>query len=145
MNLLESAGFSRANPYYIVQQGKVQELAMMKGSERLELLKDVAGTKVYDERREESMKIMSDADEKMTKIDELIEAIDERLDELAEEKSELEQYQTLDKERKSLEYTLLDKQLNDTISKMTEVKQIIIIIIIINSPFLPPSPRQSPR
>lgn len=23
MNLLESAGFSRANPYYIVQQGKV--------------------------------------------------------------------------------------------------------------------------
>ena len=24
MNLLESAGFSRANPYYIVQQGKVR-------------------------------------------------------------------------------------------------------------------------
>ena len=23
MNLLESAGFSRANPYYVVQQGKV--------------------------------------------------------------------------------------------------------------------------
>jgi chromosome segregation ATPase len=23
MNLLESAGFSRSNPYYIVQQGKV--------------------------------------------------------------------------------------------------------------------------
>ena len=26
MNLLESAGFSRANPYYIVQQGKVSDL-----------------------------------------------------------------------------------------------------------------------
>lgn len=24
MNLLESAGFSRSNPYYIVQQGKVR-------------------------------------------------------------------------------------------------------------------------
>ena len=24
MNLLESAGFSRANPYYVVQQGKVR-------------------------------------------------------------------------------------------------------------------------
>lgn len=23
MNLLESAGFSKANPYYVVQQGKV--------------------------------------------------------------------------------------------------------------------------
>ncbi len=26
-NLLESAGFSRANPYYIVQQGKVHTFA----------------------------------------------------------------------------------------------------------------------
>lgn len=25
MNLLESAGFSRANPYYVIQQGKVRE------------------------------------------------------------------------------------------------------------------------
>ena len=25
MNLLESAGFSRANPYYVVQQGKVSQ------------------------------------------------------------------------------------------------------------------------
>jgi hypothetical protein len=27
MNLLESAGFSRANPYYVVQQGKVGRAA----------------------------------------------------------------------------------------------------------------------
>ena len=26
VNLLESAGFSRANPYYVVQQGKVGQL-----------------------------------------------------------------------------------------------------------------------
>jgi len=26
MNLLESAGFSRSNPYYVVQQGKVLAL-----------------------------------------------------------------------------------------------------------------------
>lgn len=28
MNLLESAGFSRSNPYYIVKQGKVREAAL---------------------------------------------------------------------------------------------------------------------
>jgi structural maintenance of chromosome 3 (chondroitin sulfate proteoglycan 6) len=59
--LLESAGFSRSNPYYIVQQGKVNALTMMKDSERLELLKEVAGTRVYDERRDESLKIMKEA------------------------------------------------------------------------------------
>ena len=46
MNLLESAGFSRSNPYYVVQQGKIQALTVMRDTERLELLKDIGGTKV---------------------------------------------------------------------------------------------------
>ena len=45
-NLLETAGFSRANPYYVVQQGKIMKMTMMKESERLDLLKEVGGTKV---------------------------------------------------------------------------------------------------
>lgn len=43
INLLESAGFSRSNPYYIVQQGKVNALCLMKDEQRLQLLKAVAG------------------------------------------------------------------------------------------------------
>ena len=39
MNLLETAGFSRANPYYIVPQGRVTRITNMKDSERLDLLK----------------------------------------------------------------------------------------------------------
>lgn len=31
-NLLESAGFSRSNPYYVVQQGKIAQMANMKAS-----------------------------------------------------------------------------------------------------------------
>jgi structural maintenance of chromosome 3 (chondroitin sulfate proteoglycan 6) len=72
MNLLESAGFSRSNPYYIVKQGKVisdefsdrtkliihtfkiNQMATAPDSQRLQLLREVAGTRVYDERREES-------------------------------------------------------------------------------------------
>ena len=36
-------------------------MATMDDEERLNLLKEVAGTRVYDERREESMKILKDA------------------------------------------------------------------------------------
>jgi structural maintenance of chromosome 3 (chondroitin sulfate proteoglycan 6) len=60
MSLLESAGFSRSNPYYIVPQGRVTMLTNAKESERLQLLKEVAGTRVYEEKREESMKIMEE-------------------------------------------------------------------------------------
>ncbi|CAN6816217.1 unnamed protein product [Brassica oleracea] len=60
MDLLESAGFSRSNPYYVVQQGKIASLTMMKDSERLDLLKEIGGTRVYEEKRCESLKIMQD-------------------------------------------------------------------------------------
>jgi structural maintenance of chromosome 3 (chondroitin sulfate proteoglycan 6) len=60
MNLLESAGFSRSNPYYIVPQGRITSLTNAKDHERLTLLKEVAGTKVYEQRRVESLKIMEE-------------------------------------------------------------------------------------
>ena len=68
ISLLESAGFSKSNPYYIVQQGKVSNLCVMKDKDRLELLKEVAGTTVYDERRAESLKIIQDSVTKQVQI-----------------------------------------------------------------------------
>lgn len=106
MNLLESAGFSRSNPYYIVPQGRVTALTNMKDNERLILLKEVAGTQVYEARRTESLKIMTETNNKREKIDELLDYIKERLTELEEEKEELKDYQEKDKERRSLQYTI---------------------------------------
>ena len=106
MNLLESAGFSRSNPYYIVPQGRVTALTNMKDAERLTLLKEVAGTQVYEARRTESLKIMTETNTKRAKIDELLDYIKERLSELEEEKEELRDYQDKDKERRCLQYTI---------------------------------------
>jgi len=110
-SLLESAGFSRSNPYYIVQQGKVNMLTLMKDEQRLDLLKEVAGTKVYEERRAESLQIIQETNHKREKIQEVVAYIDERLNELDDEKEELRAYQQLDKDRRALEYTLYDKEL----------------------------------
>lgn len=110
MNLLESAGFSRSNPYYIVPQGRVTALTNMKDSERLVLLKEVAGTQVYEARRAESLKIMHETNSKRAKIDELLDYINERLAELEEEKDELRNYQEKDKERRCLEYTIYSRE-----------------------------------
>ncbi|KAL6972393.1 Structural maintenance of chromosomes protein 3, partial [Sarracenia purpurea var. burkii] len=115
MNLLESAGFSRSNPYYVVQQGKIASLTLMKDSERLDLLKEIGGTRVYEERRRES--------NKRKQIIQVVQYLDERLKELDEEKEELKKYQQLDKQRKSLEYTIYDKEIQDARQKLAEVEE----------------------
>ncbi|CAN4099063.1 unnamed protein product [Withania somnifera] len=122
-NLLESAGFSRSNPYYVVQQGKIASLTLMKDSERLDLLKEIGGTRVYEERRRESLKIMQDTGNKRKQIIQVVQYLDERLNELEEEKEELRKYQQLDKQRKSLEYTIFDKELHDARQKLNEVEE----------------------
>ena len=126
MNLLESAGFSRSNPYYIVPQGRVTALTNMKDVERLTLLKEVAGTQVYEARRTESLKIMTETNNKRAKIDELLDYIKERLAELEEEKEELRDYQDKDKERRCLQYTLDSREqnlINAELEKIEDLRQ----------------------
>lgn len=77
-NLLESAGFSHSNPYYIVKQGKINQMATSPDSHRLKLLREVAGTRVYDERKEESIEILKDTQTKLDKIVEFIKTIEDR-------------------------------------------------------------------
>ncbi|GAA5821894.1 hypothetical protein JCM3770_002649 [Rhodotorula araucariae] len=122
MSLLESAGFSRSNPYYIVPQGRITHLTNQKDADRLLLLKEVAGTKVYEERRAESNKIMDETNAKRDKIKDLIVYIQERLDELEEEKEELKQFQTLDRSRRSLEYCIYQRELQDVGDMLDQIE-----------------------
>lgn len=123
MNLLESGGFSRSNPYYIVPQGRITALTNAKDSERLTLLKEVAGTQVYDQRRAESVKVMNETRVKREKIDEYLDFINERLDELETEKEELKEYHEKDREKRSLDYTLLDRELNEISTTLDELEE----------------------
>ncbi len=113
----------------------------MKDGERLNLLKEVAGTKVYEQRREESLKIMEDTGEacplalaalplkhvppteaKRAKIVDLLEKIEERLAELEEEKKELKDFTELDRDRRCLEYALYARDLADVDQTLESVR-----------------------
>ena len=113
LNLLTSAGFSKSNPYYIVPQGRITALTTAKDTDRLELLKQVAGTKVYEDNRVESLKIIEETELKREKINTLLESIDERLEELEQDKEELKQYHELDREKKCCEYSIFNQEQNE--------------------------------
>ena len=121
MNMLESAGFSRANPYYIVQQGKIIEMAHMSDAKRLELLKEIGGTRVYEERRRDSLAVMRECEGKRRGIQDLVDQLENRLSALAEEREELEAYQAADKQRRGLEYTILDREISSVKEKLAKV------------------------
>ena len=67
---------------------------------------------------------MSATEAKREKIEEMLGYIEERLATLEEEKEELRAYQDLDKMRRSLEYTIHDKELRDTRYKLEQVSGI---------------------
>lgn len=110
VQILESAGFSRSNPYYIVPQGRVTALTNMKDKDRLEMLKEISGSNVYETRRADSLKLLTDTDSKCSNIDNVVASINERLDELEGEKEELEAWSKNDRERRSLIYTMKSRE-----------------------------------
>ena len=78
-SFLETAGFSRDNPYYMVEQGSVKQLFELSDEGRLRLLKEVAGTRVYEERRRESEGILEDTKLKVAQVRDLIDEMNHSL------------------------------------------------------------------
>eukprot|EP01059_Diplonema_ambulator_P003298 TRINITY_DN12977_c0_g1_i2.p1 TRINITY_DN12977_c0_g1~~TRINITY_DN12977_c0_g1_i2.p1 ORF type:complete len:751 (+),score=316.83 TRINITY_DN12977_c0_g1_i2:92-2344(+) len=105
-SMLESAGFSPSNPYNIVEQGKVTALATMKDELRFDILKEVAGTHVYEARRKQSVELIQKAEGDMEAVSENITAIKNRLEELGEEREEFKVHQTHQQNLKCLQYCL---------------------------------------
>ena len=67
--MLEAAGFSKSNPYYIVPQGRITtQLTNAKDHERLGVLRDNAGTSVYEGRRIDSVKLIKETGKETGKL-----------------------------------------------------------------------------
>ncbi|KAG2733336.1 hypothetical protein G9P44_004326 [Scheffersomyces stipitis] len=123
LNLLESAGFSRSNPYYIVPQGRITSLTNAKDSDRLVLLKEVSGATVFENKLKESEKEMNNSTYKKQRIDETLASIDERLSDLQIESADLKKFQSLDKSKKILEYNLFDREFTDLKTSIDETDE----------------------
>ncbi|TVU26566.1 hypothetical protein EJB05_29119 [Eragrostis curvula] len=97
-------------------------LTLMKDSERLELLKEIGGTHVYEDKRQKSLKILRETANSKKQIDLVSNYLEERLRELDEGKEELMKYQQLDKQRRSIEYNILDHELNEASNELASVR-----------------------
>ena len=62
----------RSSVWHACMRAQIMALSTMKDGERLELLKEIGGTKVYEERRRESLKILQETDNRRARIQEVV-------------------------------------------------------------------------
>ncbi|CAK9437911.1 uncharacterized protein LODBEIA_P22890 [Lodderomyces beijingensis] len=122
MHLLESAGFSRSNPYYIVPQGRITSLTNSKDHERLALLKEVSGATVFENKLKESMREMAQSNLKRQRIDEALASIQERISDLQIESADLKDFQSLERSKKILEYNIFNREINELTESIEDLE-----------------------
>uniref|UniRef100_A0A0G4IBW9 Structural maintenance of chromosomes protein n=1 Tax=Chromera velia CCMP2878 TaxID=1169474 RepID=A0A0G4IBW9_9ALVE len=117
--ILESAGFGRSGAQSsIVRQGRIAEFALMGDAKRLDLLKEVAGTRQYDDKRREAEKVMLETAGRRAQATETLDAIAEKVKTLAAENEELRKCAELERRKKILEWSLNEKEWKDAQSKL---------------------------
>jgi structural maintenance of chromosome 3 (chondroitin sulfate proteoglycan 6) len=109
-NLFETAGLSLAASLFVVQQGRVKAVAEMTDEARLQLLYEISGIQSYNDKREQSLRMMDEANLRRQKIDQALPDIQKRLTELEAETAELTEYESLDNVRKALEFLVHDHE-----------------------------------
>ena len=112
-NLLEGAGFMKTNPYYIIQQGKINQILNCTDEEYFDIFCDAMGTKIYEEKKAESLKLLEENKSTRAKIEMQANEIQNHIDKLYEQCEDLKNYSKVELKRRGIEYFILNEQIND--------------------------------
>ena len=93
--------------------GKITEMATASDEYRLQVMREVAGTRIYDQRKSEALKLLSDTRQRSEQIDDCLKSLQERLDNLQSESRDLQRFLKWDKRRRLLEYIINNKESED--------------------------------
>uniref|UniRef100_A0ABD2X2J5 Structural maintenance of chromosomes protein n=1 Tax=Trichogramma kaykai TaxID=54128 RepID=A0ABD2X2J5_9HYME len=125
-HLIESPGLSGSNPYYIVQQGQINKVAMEPKS-RLKLLYEIAGANVFESKKKDSTILLKAAQSKIDEIQECLLLIDEHIQELQVKMDDFKEFKILDRTCRTIEHVIFDHQLEQykkKLKKMEEEEQV---------------------
>ena len=112
-NLLEGAGFMKTNPYYIIQQGKINQILNCTDEEYFDIFCDAMGTKIYEEKKAESLKLLEENKATRAKIEMQADEIQNHIDKLYDQCEDLKNYSKVELKRRGIEYFILNEQINE--------------------------------
>jgi structural maintenance of chromosome 3 (chondroitin sulfate proteoglycan 6) len=109
--LLESAGFSRVNPYYFIQQGKINMMINMNDFEYFEMFSEVTGIKTYEDKKLESLKLLDECKESRNKIVKQKDEINDYIEKLNNQCEDLKEFVKLEEKRKAYDSFLINERI----------------------------------
>ena len=112
-NLLEGAGFMKSNPYYIIQQGKINQILNCTDEEYFDIFCEAMGTKIYEEKKAESLRLLEENKATRAKIELQSDEIQAHIDKLYEQCEDLKNYSKIELKRRGIEYFILHEQINE--------------------------------
>lgn len=112
VSLYETAGISKTMPYFVVEQGKIGELAQMSGAARMELVRNLAGSAVYEKDKEEIESVLKESESIEQRIEELVKTIEKRVKAIEHEKERRERKREIEKKKELLIHELYKRELN---------------------------------
>ncbi|KAF2743437.1 hypothetical protein M011DRAFT_221449 [Sporormia fimetaria CBS 119925] len=93
-NLFQAVGLNINNPTFLIMQGRITKVLNMKPAEYLAMIEEVAGTRMFEDRREKALKTLAKKQMKVDEISELLrEEIEPKLEKLRREKHAFLEFQ----------------------------------------------------
>ena len=99
--------------YYIIQQGKINQILNCTDEEYFDIFCDAMGTKIYEEKKAESLKLLEENKSTRAKIEMQANEIQNHIDKLYEQCEDLKNYSKVELKRRGIEYFILNEQIND--------------------------------
>ncbi|KAF9070683.1 hypothetical protein BDP27DRAFT_1323239 [Rhodocollybia butyracea] len=103
-SLFQSVQLNINNPNFVIMQGRITKVLNMRPQEILGMVEEAAGTRMFEDRKEKSIKTMAKKDKRVQEITSVLdEEIIPKLNKLREEKRTFLEYQKSEKELEQLD------------------------------------------
>lgn len=114
-NIIEMLSKAKINPdgYNIILQGDINHLIEMSGVERRQIIEEIAGINIYEEKKRKAERELDRVEEKINEADIILTERKSHLEELKEDKDKAQEFKDLDNKLKRNTATLLSIEIKE--------------------------------
>ncbi|MFT4261100.1 MAG: chromosome segregation protein SMC [Candidatus Woesearchaeota archaeon] len=122
--VLDTLSKAKINPdgYNIILQGDIVRLVEMSGNDRRQIIEEIAGINIYEEKKQKALRELNRVDEKIAEADIILSERKTYLKELRQDRDKALKFKDLDNKIKRNKATVIEKNLKDKNSEKDKLE-----------------------